>query len=194
MMREIGYCTGIENYSRYLDGRNPGEPPYTLLDYFPEDFLLFVDESHVTLPQVRAMYAGDRSRKENLVEYGFRLPAALDNRPLTFDEFISRLNQVVFVSATPGPFELEHSSKVVEQIIRPTGLVDPEIIVMPVEGQIDHLLEQIKGKNCTQRTGAYHYSDKKMAENLTDFLKGNGCKSEVSAFGYRYHGTDGDNP
>ena len=171
MMREIGYCTGIENYSRYLDGRNPGEPPYTLLDYFPEDFLLFVDESHVTLPQVRAMYAGDRSRKENLVEYGFRLPAAFDNRPLTFDEFISRLNQVVFVSATPGPFELEHSSKVVEQIIRPTGLVDPEIIVMPVEGQIDHLLEQIKERTARNERVLITTLTKKMAENLTDFLR-----------------------
>ena len=171
MMREIGYCTGIENYSRYLDGRNPGDPPYTLLDYFPEDFLLFVDESHVTLPQVRAMYAGDRSRKENLVEYGFRLPAAFDNRPLTFDEFISRLNQVVFVSATPGPFELEHSSKVVEQIIRPTGLVDPEIIVMPVEGQIDHLLEQIKERTARNERVLITTLTKKMAENLTDFLR-----------------------
>ena len=171
MMREIGYCTGIENYSRYLDGRNPGEPPYTLLDYFPEDFLLFVDESHVTLPQVRAMYAGDRSRKENLVEYGFRLPAAFDNRPLTFDEFISRLNQVVFVSATPGLFELEHSSKVVEQIIRPTGLVDPEIIVMPVEGQIDHLLEQIKERTARNERVLITTLTKKMAENLTDFLR-----------------------
>ena len=171
MMREIGYCTGIENYSRYLDGRNPGEPPYTLLDYFTEDFLLFVDESHVTLPQVRAMYAGDRSRKENLVEYGFRLPAAFDNRPLTFDEFISRLNQVVFVSATPGPFELEHSSKVVEQIIRPTGLVDPEIIVMPVEGQIDHLLEQIKERTARNERVLITTLTKKMAENLTDFLR-----------------------
>ncbi|MGI6142184.1 MAG: DEAD/DEAH box helicase family protein, partial [Caldicoprobacterales bacterium] len=133
MMREIGY-------SRYMDGRSPGEPPYTLLDYFPDDFLLFVDESHVTLPQVRAMYAGDRSRKETLVEYGFRLPAAFDNRPLTFEEFSSKLNQVIFVSATPGPYEMEKSSNVVEQIIRPTGLLDPEIIVMPVQGQIDHLI------------------------------------------------------
>ena len=144
MMREIGYCNGIENYSPYMDGRSPGEPPYTLLDYFPEDFLLFVDESHVTLPQVRAMYAGDRSRKETLVEYGFRLPAAFDNRPLTFEEFSSKLNQVIYVSATPGPYEMEKSTRVVEQIIRPTGLLDPEIMVMPIEGQIDHLLGQIR--------------------------------------------------
>jgi len=171
MMSEIGYCTGIENYSRYLDGRKPGEPPYTLLDYFPEDFLLFVDESHVTLPQVRAMYAGDRSRKENLVEYGFRLPAAFDNRPLTFDEFTSKLNQVIFVSATPGPFELEHSSRVVEQIIRPTGLVDPQIIVMPVEGQVDHLLQQIRERTSRNERVLITTLTKKMAERLTDFLR-----------------------
>ncbi|MGI6538923.1 MAG: excinuclease ABC subunit UvrB [Caldicoprobacterales bacterium] len=171
MMQEIGYCTGIENYSRYLDGRNPGEPPFTLLDYFPEDYLLFIDESHVTLPQVRAMYAGDRSRKETLVEYGFRLPAALDNRPLTFEEFEARQNQVIYVSATPGDYELEHSSVVVEQIIRPTGLVDPEIHVMPVTGQIDHLLTQIRERTARGERVLITTLTKKMAESLTDFLR-----------------------
>ena len=135
MMREMGYCTGIENYSRHLSGRKAGEPPYTLIDYFPEDFLIIIDESHVTVPQIRAMYAGDRSRKETLVEYGFRLPSALDNRPLTFQEFEERINQVVFVSATPSPYELEKSEQVVEQIIRPTGLIDPKIVVKPVKGK-----------------------------------------------------------
>ncbi|MGI6142202.1 MAG: excinuclease ABC subunit UvrB [Caldicoprobacterales bacterium] len=171
MMREIGYCNGIENYSRYMDGRSPGEPPYTLLDYFPEDFLLFVDESHVTLPQVRAMYAGDRSRKETLVEYGFRLPAAFDNRPLTFEEFSSKLNQVIYVSATPGPYEMEKSTRVVEQIIRPTGLLDPEIMVMPIEGQIDHLLGQIRERTERMERVLITTLTKKMAESLTDFLK-----------------------
>ncbi|HHT66170.1 MAG: excinuclease ABC subunit UvrB [Caldicoprobacterales bacterium] len=171
MMKEIGYCNGIENYSRYMDGRSVGEPPYTLLDYFPEDFLLFVDESHVTLPQVRAMYAGDRSRKETLVEYGFRLPAAFDNRPLTFEEFNSRLNQVIYVSATPGPYELEKSDHVVEQIIRPTGLLDPEIVVMPIHGQIDHLLEQIRQRTARGERVLITTLTKKMAESLTDFLR-----------------------
>jgi excinuclease ABC subunit B len=171
MMREIGYCNGIENYSRYMDGRSPGEPPYTLLDYFPKDFLLFVDESHVTLPQVRAMYAGDRSRKETLVEYGFRLPAAFDNRPLKFEEFTNKLNQVIYVSATPAPYELQLSSNVVEQIIRPTGLVDPEIIVMPVEGQIDHLLGRIRERVERKERVLITTLTKKMAESLTDFLK-----------------------
>ena len=171
MMREIGYCNGIENYSRYMDGRSPGEPPYTLLDYFPKDFLLFADESHVTLPQVRAMYAGDRSRKETLVDYGFRLPAAFDNRPLKFEEFCSKLNQAIFVSATPGPYELQMSSGVVEQIIRPTGLVDPEVIVMPVEGQIDHLLGEIRKRAERKERVLITTLTKKMAESLTDFLK-----------------------
>ena len=171
MMREIGYCNGIENYSRYMDGRSPGEPPYTLLDYFPKDFLLFVDESHVTLPQVRAMYAGDRSRKETLVDYGFRLSAAFDNRPLKFEEFCSKLNQAIFVSATPGPYELQMSSGVVEQIIRPTGLVDPEVIVMPVEGQIDHLIGEIRKRVERKERVLITTLTKKMAESLTDFLK-----------------------
>ena len=148
MMREIGYCTGIENYSRYMDGREPGEPPYTLLDYFPDDFLMFIDESHVTIPQIRGMYAGDRSRKDNLVEYGFRLPAAYDNRPLTFEEFEQKICRVIYVSATPGQYEFSKSSRVVEQIIRPTGLVDPEVVVRPIEGQIDNLISEIH--RCTQ--------------------------------------------
>lgn len=144
MMREVGYCTGIENYSRVLDGRAKGTSPQTLLDYFPDDFLLFIDESHVTLPQVKAMQAGDKSRKDSLVEYGFRLPCAYDNRPLTFNEFENKLNQVVFVSATPAKYELEHSTNTAEQVIRPTGLLDPEIIVKPVKGQIDDLYANIQ--------------------------------------------------
>ncbi len=143
-MREVGYCTGIENYSRVLDGRAKGTPPQTLLDYFPQDFLLFIDESHVTLPQVKAMQAGDKSRKDSLVEYGFRLPCAYDNRPLTFNEFENKLNQVVFVSATPAKYELEYSTNIAEQVIRPTGLLDPEIIVKPVKGQIDDLYANIQ--------------------------------------------------
>ncbi len=144
MMREVGYCTGIENYSRVLDGRAKGTPPQTLLDYFPQDFLLFIDESHVTLPQVKAMQAGDKSRKDSLVEYGFRLPCAYDNRPLTFKEFENKLNQIVFVSATPAKYELEYSTNTAEQVIRPTGLLDPEIIVKPVKGQIDDLYTSIQ--------------------------------------------------
>ncbi len=171
MMKEIGYCNGIENYSRYMDGRSPGEPPYTLLDYFPDDFLMFIDESHVTLPQVRAMYAGDRSRKETLVEYGFRLPAAFDNRPLKFEEFQSRLDKVVYVSATPSQYEIERSSRVVEQIIRPTGLLDPEIMVCPVEGQIDHLIGQIRKRVKKNQRVLVTTLTKKMAESLTDYLK-----------------------
>ena len=144
MLEELGYCPGIENYSRHLSGRAPGERPYTLIDYFPKDFLCIIDESHVTIPQLRGMYNGDRSRKETLVEFGFRLPSALDNRPLKFEEFESLLNQVIFVSATPGPYELEKSEKIVEQIIRPTGLVDPKITVRPTENQIDDLMERIR--------------------------------------------------
>ncbi|KGI36768.1 excinuclease ABC subunit UvrB [Clostridium tetani] len=171
MMRELGYCSGIENYSRILDGRAAGTPPQTLLDYFPEDFLLFVDESHVTLPQVRGMYGGDRSRKDNLVNYGFRLPSAYDNRPLKFNEFQSKLNQVVFVSATPGDHELDKSSNVAEQIIRPTGLLDPEIIVKPIKGQIDDLYSNI---NETIKNGfrvLVTTLTKKMAEDLTEYFK-----------------------
>ena len=171
MIREMGYCQGIENYSRILDGRMPGTPPQTLLDYFPEDFLMFIDESHVTLPQVRAMYAGDRSRKTSLVEFGFRLPCAFDNRPLKFSEFESKINQVVFVSATPGEYELDHSEVVAEQIIRPTGLLDPVIEIRPIQGQIDDLYGEI------QRTVQRGFRvlittlTKRMAEDLTKYLK-----------------------
>lgn len=171
MIREVGYCSGIENYSRILDGRDPGTPPQTLLDYFPEDFLLFVDESHATIPQVRAMYAGDRSRKQTLVEYGFRLPCAYDNRPLKFSEFESKLNQVVFVSATPGDYELELSSNVTEQIIRPTGLLDPEIIVLPVKGQIDDLYSKIKETINKGFRVLVTTLTKKMAEDLSEYFK-----------------------
>lgn len=171
MLREVGYCSGIENYSRYFDGRSPGEPPYTLLDYFPDDFLIFIDESHVSLPQFRAMYAGDRSRKETLVEYGFRLPAAFDNRPLKFHEFESKINQVVFVSATPGPYEMEHSTQVAEQIIRPTGLIDPEIIIRPVKGQIDDLIGEIRRTVERGFRVLITTLTKKMAEDLTDYFK-----------------------
>ena len=171
MMRETGYCAGVENYSRHLARRTAGSAPYTLLDYFPEDFLLFVDESHMTLPQVRGMYYGDRSRKETLVEYGFRLPSALDNRPLSFGEFEERVNQVVYVSATPGPYEYEHGQRTVEQLIRPTGLTDPMIEVKPTQGQIDDLLHQIntrvqRGQRCLVTT-----LTKRMAEELADYLR-----------------------
>ncbi|HFE9683324.1 TPA: excinuclease ABC subunit UvrB [Clostridium perfringens] len=171
MIREMGYCQGIENYSRILDGRMPGTPPQTLLDYFPEDFLMFIDESHVTLPQVRAMYAGDRSRKTSLVEFGFRLPCAFDNRPLKFSEFESKINQVVFVSATPGDYELDHSDVVAEQIIRPTGLLDPVIEIRPIQGQIDDLYGEIK--RTVQRGFRVLITTltKRMAEDLTKYLK-----------------------
>lgn len=171
MMREVGYCSGIENYSRILDGRAKGTPPQTLIDYFPDDYLLFIDESHVTLPQVKAMYAGDRSRKESLVEYGFRLPSAFDNRPLKFPEFEDKLNQVLFVSATPANYELEHSTNVAEQIIRPTGLLDPEIIVKPIKGQIDDLYSNIKETINKGFRILVTTLTKKMAEDLTDYLK-----------------------
>ena len=171
MLREIGFCSGIENYSRVLAGREAGATPYTLLDYFPEDFLLFIDESHVTLPQVRGMYAGDRARKENLVNYGFRLPSALDNRPLNFDEFYHKINQVVFVSATPGNFEKEHSKVIAEQVIRPTGLLDPEIFVRPSEGQIDDLVTEINCRTAKKERVLITTLTKKMAEDLTEYLK-----------------------
>ncbi len=154
MLTEIGFCKGIENYSRVLSRRPAGSVPYTLLDYFPEDFLLFVDESHVTLPQVRGMYGGDRSRKQTLVDYGFRLPSALDNRPLNFDEFYNKLNQIIYVSATPGELEKEHSTQIVEQVIRPTGLLDPMVEVRPVDGQIDDLLSEINRPGGSGRAGA----------------------------------------
>lgn len=171
MMRETGFCSGIENYSRHISGRAPGSPPFTLLDYFGDDFLLMVDESHVTLPQVRAMYAGDRARKDNLVRYGFRLPSAYDNRPLNFDEFYERINQAVFISATPGDFEREESTKIVEQIIRPTGLLDPEISVRPIEGQIDDLYGEITERTKRDERVLVTTLTKKMAERLTDYFE-----------------------
>ncbi len=176
MMGEVGFCQGIENYSRYLTGRGPGEAPATLFDYFPKDFLLFIDESHVTIPQVGGMYAGDRSRKETLVKYGFRLPSALDNRPLQFNEFEERINQVVYVSATPAAYELKRAGKVVEQIIRPTGLVDPEIIVRSIKGQIDDLMEEIRVRTDRSERVLVTTLTKKMAEDLTEYLEGVGIK------------------
>ena len=178
MMQEIGYCSGIENYSRYFDGRAPGEPPYTLLDYFPKDALIFIDESHMTLPQIRAMYHGDRARKDSLVEYGFRLPSARDNRPLTFDEFLSRLGQVLFVSATPQKFELDYSNnEVVEQIIRPTGLLDPVIEVRPIQNQVIDILGEIKTVVKKGERVLITTLTKRMAEELTDFIVDNGVKA-----------------
>jgi len=176
MMQEMGYCSGIENYSRHLTGRKAGEAPYTLLDYFPEDFLIVVDESHVTLPQFHAMYAGDRSRKVSLVDNGFRLPSAFDNRPLTFEEFEARINQIVYVSATPGKYELQQAQQVAEQIIRPTGLLDPNIEICPLEGQIDDLIGRIKERVRANERVMITTLTKKMAENLTDFLSENGIK------------------
>ena len=175
MMREIGYCSGIENYSRYFDGRSPGEPSFTLLDYFPKNnFLVFIDESHMTIPQIRAMYHGDRSRKENLVNYGFRLKSAYDNRPLTFEEFDERVPQLICVSATPAPYELEQAGQVVEQLIRPTGLLDPNVEVRPTKGQIDDLLGEIKKVLAEHGRVLVTTMTKKMAESLTDYLKEHG--------------------
>ena len=176
MLRETGFCKGIENYSRIMSGRKPGAPPFTLLDYFPDDFVLFVDESHVTLPQVRAMYGGDRSRKESLVEFGFRLPSAFDNRPLTFDEFYQKIGQKIFVSATPGPFEREKSVCIAEQVIRPTGLLDPEIVVKPTDGQIEDLISEINLRIERGERVLVTTLTKKMAEDLTDYLDGFGIK------------------
>ena len=170
MLAETGICSGIENYSRHLDGRKPGETPYTLLDFFPKDWLCVIDESHVAVPQLHGQYAGDRSRKDVLVEHGFRLPSAKDNRPLRFDEFVERVSQCVFVSATPGPFELEHSAQVVEQVVRPTGLVDPEVTIMPTKGQIDDLLNRIKKTVGARGRVLVTTLTKKMAEDLTDYL------------------------
>ena len=179
MMMELGYCSGIENYSRHIDGRKPGERPFTLMDYFPKDFLFFVDESHVSIPQVRAMYNGDRSRKESLIEYGFRLPSALDNRPLKFEEFNKLIDKVVYVSATPAEYELEQAEgEFVEQIIRPTGLLDPKITVVPTKGQIDYLIEQIKNVIKNNERILVTTLTKKMAEDLTDYLKGVGIRAE----------------
>ncbi len=170
MIREVGYCNGIENYSRHIDGRQPGEAPYTLLDYFPADYLTVIDESHVTIPQLHGQYEGDRSRKKVLIDHGFRLPSAADNRPLRFDEWLERANQVVFLSATPSKWEMEHSTQVVEQIIRPTGLVDPEVVVKPTRGQIDDLLEEIRGRAVADQRVLVTTLTKKMAEDLTDYL------------------------
>lgn len=183
MLQEIGFCKGIENYSRVMSGRKPNSAPFTLLDYFPKDYLLFVDESHVMLPQVRSMYAGDKARKKSLIDYGFRLPSAYDNRPLTFDEFYSKVNQVVFVSATPGDFEKEKSKQVVEQVIRPTGLVDPEIIVKPVDGQIDDLVAEINARVDRKERILVTTLTKKMAEDLTDYLSDVGIKVKYMHYG-----------
>lgn len=176
MMREIGFCSGIENYSRHISGREPGSAPYTLMDYFPDDFLLVIDESHVTVPQVRAMYAGDRSRKESLVKYGFRLPSAFDNRPLNFSEFEERINQVIFVSATPAQYEYDNSQSVAQQLIRPTGLLDPEIFVRPTQGQIDDLVTEIYARTDKKERVLVTTLTKKMAEDLTDYLRSMGIK------------------
>ena len=176
MLQEIGFCSGIENYSRVISGRAPGTPPMTLLDYFPDDFLLFVDESHVTMPQVRAMYAGDRSRKESLVDYGFRLPSAFDNRPLTFDEFQSKIKQVVYVSATPAEFERSRAGQIAEQVIRPTGLLDPEIFVRPIEGQIDDLIGECNRVVGQKERVLVTTLTKRMAEDLTNYLQQAGIR------------------
>ena len=176
MMQEMGYCSGIENYSRHMSERKAGEAPYTLIDYFPDDFLIMVDESHVTIPQVRAMYNGDRVRKESLIEYGFRLPSALDNRPLKFDEFVERINQIVYVSATPGPYEMEVETNVAEQIIRPTGLLDPSIEIRPIKGQMDDLLGEIHKRAAKNERVLVTTLTKKMAEDLTEFLKEMGVR------------------
>ncbi|HEV2404222.1 MAG TPA: helicase-related protein, partial [Ktedonobacterales bacterium] len=176
MLRETGICSGIENYSRHLAGRQLGDQPWTLLDYMPDDFLLVVDESHVALPQVRGMFNGDRARKQVLVDFGFRLPSALDNRPLTFDEFLKHLHQAVFVSATPGPFEYEHSQAIVEQLIRPTGVLDPQITVRPTEGQIDDLLAEIRRRTDLSQRVLVTTLTKKMAEDLADYLQEMGVK------------------
>ena len=186
MLSEMGFCTGIENYSRHLELREPGSPPGTLLDFFPKDFLIIADESHVSVPQIRGMYEGDRSRKTTLVEYGFRLPSALDNRPLKFDEFESKINQMLFVSATPSKYEAEHSEQTVEQVIRPTGLLDPEITVKPIQGQIDDLISEInktveKGNKVLVTT-----LTKKMAERLTDYMNENGSQGKIPPLGYRH--------
>ena len=185
MLQELGYCPGIENYSRVISGRAPGSPPMTLLDYFPKDFLLFVDESHVTLPQVRAMWAGDRARKTSLVDYGFRLPCAFDNRPLDFEEFADRIGQAIYVSATPGPYERTRSGQIVEQVIRPTGLLDPLVQVRPVEGQIDDLIGEINARTARQERVLITTLTKKMAEDLTAYLQGVGIRVK-----YMHHDID----
>jgi excinuclease ABC subunit B len=176
-MKELGFCNGIENYSRHLDGRPPGSPPHTLLDFFPSDFVVMVDESHQTVPQLGGMYEGDRSRKETLVEHGFRLPSAMDNRPLRFDEFLERVSQLVFVSATPGPFELRHSTRIAEQLVRPTGIVDPDVELRPTKNQIDDLLNEIRRREEVGERTLVTTLTKKMAEDLTDYLLESGVKA-----------------
>jgi excinuclease ABC subunit B len=176
MLQEMGYCTGIENYTRYINGSEPGSPPYTLIDYFPKDFLMFADESHVSIPQIGGMSAGDHARKKNLVDYGFRLPSAYDNRPLTFQEFEGKINQIIFTSATPGPYEKEHSQQIVEQLIRPTGLLDPKITLHPTQGQIDDLISEIRKTVAKSERVLVTTLTKKMAEDLTDYLKENKIK------------------
>ena len=176
MMKEVGYCNGIENYSMHIDGRQPGEPPFTLLDYFPKDYLLVIDESHVAVPQLHGQFAGDRSRKQTLVEHGFRLPSAMDNRPLRFEETMERLNQCIFLSATPAKFEIELSDQVVEQIVRPTGLIDPEVIVRPTKGQIDDLIEMIKSKTAQGDRTLVTTLTKKMSEDLSEYLTEQGLR------------------
>ena len=185
MMQELGYCSGIENYSRVIEGRPVGSPPNTLMDYFPKDFVLFIDESHVTLPQVRAMYNGDRARKTTLIDYGFRLPCAFDNRPLKFEEFEKRVNQIVYVSATPGEYERTRSGQIVEQVIRPTGLLDPVIEVRPVEGQIDDLIGEINTRTARNERILVTTLTKRMAEDLTTYLQGAGIKVR-----YMHHDID----
>jgi excinuclease ABC subunit B len=176
MMQEVGYCNGIENYSMHIDGRSPGEPPFTLLDYFPKDYLLVIDESHVAVPQLHGQFAGDRSRKDILVEHGFRLPSARDNRPLRFEEVMQRVNQCIFLSATPSPYELSESQRVVEQIVRPTGLVDPEVIIRPTKGQIDDLMEQVTTRVTMGDRVLVTTLTKKMAEDLTEYLLEQGMR------------------
>ncbi len=187
MLREVGFTSGIENYSRHLDQRQAGEPPWTLLDYFPANYLLVMDESHMTMPQVRGMYAGDRSRKQTLVDYGFRLPSALDNRPLNFDEFEERINQVIFTSATPGPYELEHSAQIVHQVIRPTGVLDPEVEVRPVKGQVDDLLGEINKRTARGRACAGHHPHQAHVRRFERLPAGNGRQSPLSALRSPYH-------
>src|SRR5213075_1386842 len=177
MLRELGFCNGIENYSRILDGRPPGSRPYCLLDFFPDDFVVFIDESHQTVPQIGGMYEGDRSRKQTLVDYGFRLPSALDNRPQTFDEFMQKVPQMVFVSATPGPFELRHSKRVAEQLVRPTGIVDSEVELRATTNQIDDLLNEIRRREEVGERVLVTTLTKKMAEDLTDYLLESGVKA-----------------
>ncbi len=179
MLSSVGYCSGIENYSRFFDGRMPGERPYTLLDYFDrEKFITFIDESHIGVPQLGAMYRGDYSRKKNLVDYGFRLPAAFDNRPLRFEEFLSTVGQIIFVSATPGNFEVEHSTRVVDQVIRPTGLIDPEVIVHPTESQVDDFIERMRRVKKRNERALVTVLTKKAAEMLSDYLNEVGIKAE----------------